>query len=113
MHSFGGAAPRKRSRLRSRSARSPRAHAGRSPIMDVEPFSMSEPTTRLGRIGILWRGGEAARRSARPETSRFKAVFAALAPVGLHAEPVVYEDEALHAPRAQPPTLPGPPLPLN
>jgi len=44
--------------------------------MDVEPFSMSEPTTRLGRIGILWRGDEAARRSATPETSRFKAVFA-------------------------------------
>ena len=42
--------------------------------MKAEPFSMSEPTARLA---ILWRGDEAARRSARPETSRFKAVSAA------------------------------------
>ena len=45
----------------------------------VVPFSMSEPTTHLGRIAILWRGDEAARRSATPETSRFRGVFAALA----------------------------------
>src|SRR5262249_57881562 len=96
MHSFGGAAPRKRSRLRSRSARSPRAHAGRSPIKDVEPFSMSEPTTRLGRIGILWRGDEAARRSDRPETSRFKAVFAALADVGPAAAPAGFQAACPH-----------------
>src|SRR6478736_3120425 len=62
---------------------------------------MSEPTTRLGRVGILWRGDEPARRSATPETSRFKAVFAALAGVGVDAEPVVYEDDVLEAVRAQ------------
>ena len=56
---------------------------------------MFEPTARLGRIAILWRGDEAARRSASPETSRFKAVFAALAKVGVDAEPVVYEDDVL------------------
>src|SRR6476620_5906143 len=78
-----------------------------SPIMDVEPFSMSEPTTRLGRIGILWRGDEAARHSATPETSRFKAVFAALADVGVEAEPVVYEDDVLDAVRTQLATLDG------
>ena len=44
---------------------------------------MSEPTAHLGRIAILWRGDEAARRSATRETSRFKAVFAALADVGV------------------------------
>jgi hypothetical protein len=62
---------------------------------------MLEPTARLGRIAILWRGDEAARRSALPETSRFKAVFAALADVGVDAEPVVYEDDVLDAVRAQ------------
>ena len=68
---------------------------------------MSEPTARLGRIAILWRGDEAARRSATPETSRFKAVFAALADVGVDAEPVVYEDDALDAVRARLATLDG------
>ena len=69
--------------------------------MNAKSFSMSEPTARLGRIAILWRGDEAARRSATPETSRFKAVFAALAEVGVDAEPVVYEDDVLDAVRAQ------------
>jgi len=62
---------------------------------------MFEPTARLGRVAILWRGDEAARRSASPETSRFKAVFAALAKVGVDAEPVVYEDDVLDTVRAQ------------
>jgi hypothetical protein len=75
--------------------------------MKAEPFSISEPTARLGRIAILWRGDEAARRSATPETSRFKAVFAALADAGVDAEPVVYEDDVLDAVRAQLATLDG------
>lgn len=58
-------------------------------------------TTCLGRIAILWRGDETARRSATPATSRFKAVFAALADVGVDAQPVVYEDDVLDAVRAQ------------
>ena len=57
--------------------------------------------TQLGRIALLWRDDEAARRSASPETSRFKDVFAALADVGVNAEPVVYEDDVLEAVRAQ------------
>lgn len=68
---------------------------------------MFEPTTRLGRIAILWRGDETARRSVSPETSRFKAVFAALADVGVDAEPVVYEDDVLDAVRSQLATLDG------
>src|SRR5262245_14673273 len=80
---------------------------GRSTIINVEPFSMSEPKARLGRIAILWRGDEAARRGAKPETSRFKAVFAALADVGIDAEPVVYEDDVVDAVRAQLATLDG------
>jgi hypothetical protein len=70
-----------------------------------EPFFMSQttarPTTHSGRIAVLWRGDEAVRRDAMPETSRFKAVFAALAEVGVKAEPVVYEDDVLDAVRAQ------------
>ncbi|RZN11469.1 hypothetical protein CWO91_08525 [Bradyrhizobium genosp. SA-3] len=73
--------------------------------MNQEPLSMLEP--RLGRIAILWRGDEAARRSASPETSRFSAVFAALADVGVDAEPVVYEDDVLDAVRTQLATFDG------
>ncbi len=68
---------------------------------------MFEPTARLGRIAILWRGDEAVRRSASPETSRFKAVFAALAKVGVDAEPVVYEDDVLDIVRARLATFDG------
>jgi hypothetical protein len=68
---------------------------------------MFESRVRLGRIAILWRGDEAARRGASPETSRFKAVFAALADVGVDAEPVVYEDDVLDAVRAQLATFDG------
>jgi hypothetical protein len=75
--------------------------------MNAEPISMSEPTSRLGRIGILWRGDEAVRRSTTPETSRFKAVFAALAEVGVAAIPVVYEDDVRDAVHAQLATLDG------
>jgi hypothetical protein len=62
---------------------------------------MSEPNAHLGRVAILWRGDEAARRSATPDSSRFKAVFAALADVGVGAEPVVYEDDVRDSVLAQ------------
>jgi hypothetical protein len=68
---------------------------------------MTEPKAHLGRVAILWRGDEAARRSAAPATSRFKAVFASLADAGVDAEPVVYEDEVVDAVRAQLATLNG------
>jgi hypothetical protein len=61
----------------------------------------------MGRIAILWRGDEAARRSATADGSRFKAVFAALADVGVNAKPVVYEDDVLDAVRAQLATVDG------
>src|ERR1700746_3551062 len=67
----------------------------------IRPFSMSKPSAHLGRIAVLWRGEKAARRSASPETGRFKAVFAALADTGVDAEPVVYEDDGLDAARAE------------
>jgi len=68
---------------------------------------MSKPTTRLGRIAILWRGDEEARRNASPETSRFKDVFAALDDIGIDAEPVVYEDDVRDAVHAQLATFDG------
>jgi hypothetical protein len=75
--------------------------------MNAKPFSVSEPTARLGRLAILWRGDEAVRRSTTPETSRFKAVFAALAEVGVAAIPVVYEDDVRDAVHARLATLDG------
>ena len=62
---------------------------------------MLESTARLGRVAILWRGNETERRVASPETSRFKAVFAALDDAGVESEPVVYEDDVLDTVRAQ------------
>jgi len=61
-------------------------------MMNAEPFFMSDSRARLGRVAISWRGDEAARLNANPETSRFKAAFAALAEVGIDAEAIVYED---------------------
>ena len=68
---------------------------------------MSETVNSRGRVAILWRGDGAARRSATPESSRFKAIFAALADVGVAAIPVVYEDDVLDAVREQLTTLDG------
>jgi hypothetical protein len=68
---------------------------------------MTNSTTPFGQIGILWRGDEAERRSAEPETSRFKAIFAALANLGVIAVPIVYEDDVADAVRAQLAVLEG------
>ena len=75
--------------------------------MNTQPYSTPAPTTRLGRVAILWRGDEAARRNVTPETSRLKAVFAALREAGIDAEPIVYEDDVLDAVRAQLAALDG------
>jgi hypothetical protein len=87
-------------------ARGPRSR-GQEQDHECEPFSISKTAAHLGRIAILWRGDEAARRSAAPDTSRFKAVFAALASVGVDAETIVYEDNVLDTVRAQLLTLDG------
>src|SRR4249920_1508808 len=68
---------------------------------------MSKPTPPIGRVALLWRGDEMTRRGATPDTSRFRAVFAALARVGVDAEPVVYEDDVLDAVRARLATFDG------
>src|SRR5262249_39696350 len=104
----GVAGPRRRKDgSRPSPAHGPRACAARITIMTAEPFSISQPRARLGRVAILWRGDEAARRSAEPEGNRFKAVFAALADVGIVGEPVVYEDDVRDAVLAQLATCDG------
>jgi hypothetical protein len=65
--------------------------------MNVKPSAVSQS----GCVAILWRGDQAARRDAVLETSRFNAVFAALADAGVDAVAVVYEDDVLEAVRAQ------------
>jgi hypothetical protein len=67
---------------------------------------MSKLKPCLGRVALLWRGDDAARH-VTPETSRFSAIFRALADVGVDAKPVVYEDDVLDAVRAQLATLDG------
>ncbi len=67
---------------------------------------MPEPVRR-GRVALLWRGDEAARRNVSAESGRFAAVFAALAAHGIDAEPVVYEDDVRDAVRAQLATVDG------
>src|SRR4051812_17476600 len=76
-------------------------------LRNAEPFSMPKSTAHLGRVAILWRGDEAARRSATQGTNRFKAVVAALADVGVDAELVVYEDDILDPVHMQLATLDG------
>ncbi len=68
---------------------------------------MPDPIAAHGRVAILWRGDDAERRAAAPETSRFKTVFAALAEVGVAATPVVYEDDVLDSVRAKLATFDG------
>src|SRR5258708_14008190 len=62
------------------------------PPKPIRPTSHSTalPTARLGRIAILWRGAEAARRSPPPQTHPFQAAFAAVAPVAVDSRPRVY-----------------------
>jgi hypothetical protein len=53
------------------------------------------------KVVIVWRGDAQARAEARPETSRFKAVFAALEQHGIAAEPAVWTEELPNEVRAQ------------
>lgn len=62
---------------------------------------MSEHKARIGRVALLWRGDATERRGASIETGRFAAIAAALADLGIDAEPVVYEDNVIDAVRAQ------------
>lgn len=69
--------------------------------MSAHPFSIPGHAAHLGRVAILSRGDETARKSINPQTSRFKDIFAALAGLGVDAELVIYEDDVLDTVRAQ------------
>lgn len=62
---------------------------------------------RSGRVGVLWRGDVSPPQKITLNNNRFKAVFAALANVGVDAEPVVYEDNVYDAVRVQLAALDG------
>jgi hypothetical protein len=55
----------------------------------------------IGRVAVLWRGDRAARRNATPGNNRFHQVFEALAALGIHAEPAVYDEDFADDVRAQ------------
>lgn len=55
----------------------------------------------MAKLGILWRGDDAARATATAQTCRLKDVFAALADAGIEAVPVVYEDDVVDEVRAE------------
>jgi hypothetical protein len=58
-------------------------------------------TAEAGRVAVLWRGDRDARRQATAENNRFHQVFAALAAIGIQAEPAVYAEEMADEVRAQ------------
>jgi hypothetical protein len=45
------------------------------------------------RIAILWRGDREARRTATPDSNRYRRIFEELAGLGIHAEPAVYDED--------------------
>src|SRR5512140_1490918 len=53
------------------------------------------------RVAVIWRGDAQARAEASAETSRLKAIFAALAEHGIAAEPCVWDDDLSEEVRAQ------------
>ena len=44
-------------------------------------------------VAVLWRGDAETRHNATPQNNRFHRVFEELSAVGIHAEPVVYDDD--------------------
>jgi len=54
-----------------------------------------------GKIAILYPGDAEVRRSSTPDNNRLATVFAALAEVGVEAEPAVYNDEFVDEVREQ------------
>ena len=62
---------------------------------------MSVPGLHSFKVAIVSRGDAQARAEARPETSRFKAVFSALERHGLAAEPAIWSEGLADVVRAQ------------
>jgi hypothetical protein len=62
---------------------------------------MSNADPHPFKVAIVWRGDAQARAEARPETSRFAAIFAALERHGVVAEPAVWTEDLAGEVRAQ------------
>jgi hypothetical protein len=58
-------------------------------------------TTRMAKVAVVWRGDRELRRAATPQKNRFHRVFEELAANGIHAEPLVYDEEFAEEVRAQ------------
>jgi hypothetical protein len=56
---------------------------------------------RPHKVAILWRGDEATRAAATPQSNRYRRIFEALEALGIHAEPAVYADDMCDAVRRQ------------
>ncbi len=54
---------------------------------------MAKPDPKPFKVALLWRGDAQARATVRPEESRLRAVFIALARRGILAEPAVWSEE--------------------
>ena len=54
-----------------------------------------------GKLALLWRGDREARRQATPDNNRWQKVFAALAELGIAAEPAVYDEDTIEEVREQ------------
>ena len=54
---------------------------------------MAQSSQAPFKVALLWRGDRQARLDARPEESRFRAIFAALARRGIDAEAAVYSED--------------------
>ncbi|HEY8005015.1 MAG TPA: Cj0069 family protein [Phenylobacterium sp.] len=62
---------------------------------------MSKTSSQSYRAAVVWRGDREARAEARPQTSRLKAVFEALARRGIGAEPAVWSEDLTDEVRRQ------------
>ena len=63
--------------------------------------------TKPYRTAVLWRGDREARQAATPQNNRYHRIFEELAALGIHAEPVVYDETFADEVRAQLLTVDG------
>src|SRR5258708_2151293 len=50
-------------------------------------------TVETGKVALLWRGDHAMKSAVTPTNNRLHRIFAALAEIGVNAEPVVYSED--------------------
>ncbi|MDP3674146.1 MAG: Cj0069 family protein [Novosphingobium sp.] len=62
---------------------------------------MNQPAKPPFKVALLWRGDRQVRVDARPETSRLRAIFAALTRRGVQVEPAVYSEDLANEVRNQ------------